>query len=86
MCKRFGVKAGFGEKHLGVGKLVDSGRLDTDVSEPCFGQDRADDDAVREAKMHAEGWIVRYVTDAQARNARALGNSVRALVSARQAA
>jgi very-short-patch-repair endonuclease len=51
-----------------------------------FGQDREDDDAVREAKMQAEGWIVRYVTGAQARNTRALGNSVRALVSARRTA
>ncbi len=36
--------------------------------------------------MQAEGWIVRYVTSAQARNAPELGRSVRALVSARQVA
>ena len=49
-----------------------------------FGDNREDDDAVREAKMQAQGWIVRYVTNAQARNPRSLGNSVRALVSARR--
>ena len=37
----------------------------------------------QKAKMQAEGWIVRYVTSAQARNATALNRSVRALVSAR---
>lgn len=51
-----------------------------------FGDNREDDDAVREAKMQAQGWIVRYVTNAQARNPRSLGNSVRALVSARKTA
>ncbi|MGZ4673597.1 MAG: hypothetical protein ACXV8K_13130 [Ilumatobacteraceae bacterium] len=51
-----------------------------------FGNDRESDDAVREAQMQAEGWIVRYVTNAQARNALALNRSVRALVSARQVA
>lgn len=49
-----------------------------------FGHDREDDDAAREAKMQAEGWIVRYVTSAQARNATGLNRSVRALVSARR--
>ena len=51
-----------------------------------FGDDREDDDAVREAKMQAEGWIVRYVTHAQARNLRSLGKSVRALISAQRTA
>ena len=51
-----------------------------------FGNDREDDDAGREAKMQAEGWIVRYVTNAQARNSQVLRRSVEALVSARRAA
>jgi very-short-patch-repair endonuclease len=50
-----------------------------------FGPDRENDDAVREANLQAEGWIVRYVTKAQARNQRALRSSLSALTRARAA-
>lgn len=49
-----------------------------------FGEARQERDASREADLHAEGWIVRYVTQAQARNGRALRASVMRLVRARQ--
>ncbi len=51
-----------------------------------FGSERENDDAVREANLQAEGWIVRYVTKAQARNQRALRLSLLALARARGAA
>lgn len=50
-----------------------------------FGPDREHHDAEREDALHAEGWIVRYVTRAQARDRRALRSSVEALVRARRA-
>ena len=50
-----------------------------------FGPDREDDDAVREADLQAQGWIVRYVTKAQARNQRGLRSSLLALARARVA-
>ncbi|MEY2444761.1 MAG: hypothetical protein QOE00_1341 [Ilumatobacteraceae bacterium] len=51
-----------------------------------FGPQSEDDDAGRESQLHAEGWIVRYVTHAQTRNRRALRSSLLALVHARRAA
>lgn len=51
-----------------------------------FGPDREDDDAVREANIQAEGWIVRYVTKVQTRNRRALQSSLIALARARRVA
>lgn len=51
-----------------------------------FGSERADHDSAREAVMQAEGWIVRYITAAQARNSRVLNRSIQALVAARRAA
>jgi very-short-patch-repair endonuclease len=42
-------------------------------------------DADREAALHAEGWIVRFVTDAQRRNPRLLRSSIEQLVRARHA-
>ena len=51
-----------------------------------FGPERAHHDSLREAQMQAEGWIVRYVTHAQARNSRVLGRSIQALVAARRPA
>lgn len=51
-----------------------------------FGPERQDHDSTREALLQAEGWIVRYVSRAQARNRRALHGSLLALVNARRAA
>jgi very-short-patch-repair endonuclease len=51
-----------------------------------FGPDCDDHDAEREAKIQAEGWIVRYVTNTQARNRPAIRASLQALVAARRAA
>jgi very-short-patch-repair endonuclease len=48
-----------------------------------FGNDAEEHDAAREANLNAHGWIVRYVTRAQARNQPALRASVMALVRAR---
>ena len=48
-----------------------------------FGQDQEHHDSTRETELQAEGWIVRYVTHAQARNRRALRASLLALVNAR---
>ena len=42
-------------------------------------------DADREAALHAEGWIVRFVTDAQRRRPGRLLESLMALVAARSA-
>ncbi|MEY2400669.1 MAG: hypothetical protein QOJ08_780 [Ilumatobacteraceae bacterium] len=51
-----------------------------------FGHDREEADAVREANVQAEGWIVRYVTKSQASRRSAVRSSVLALVQARCAA
>lgn len=51
-----------------------------------FGFDPPVLDADREAAMQAEGWIVRYVTDAQRRRPDRLRASLCALVTARSAA
>jgi G:T-mismatch repair DNA endonuclease (very short patch repair protein) len=51
-----------------------------------FGADARRSDAVREAALQAEGWIVRYVTDAEARNRASLRTSIQALRRARLAA
>ncbi|HEX2782224.1 MAG TPA: AbiEi antitoxin N-terminal domain-containing protein [Ilumatobacteraceae bacterium] len=51
-----------------------------------FGSDSENHDSDREERMTAEGWIVRYVTRAQASNARVLCSSIRALIKARQSA
>ena len=51
-----------------------------------FGQKREACDAAREADLQSQGWIVRYVTRAQARNRRALRSSLIALIKARQIA
>ncbi|MEX0847634.1 MAG: hypothetical protein WD023_07630 [Ilumatobacteraceae bacterium] len=48
-----------------------------------FGLHAEEHDAEREADLQAEGWIVRYITDAQRKNAGALSQSVRQLVAAR---
>jgi very-short-patch-repair endonuclease len=50
-----------------------------------FGPDRENHDAEREADLQAQGWIVRYVTKAQARNRRGLRSSLLALARARAA-
>jgi very-short-patch-repair endonuclease len=50
-----------------------------------FGDNAERSDAAREAALQAEGWIVRYVTHAQARNRAALRASVQALRRARAA-
>lgn len=49
-----------------------------------FGAERGDRDAGREAALQAEGWIVRYVTHSQARNAKTLRRSIEALIAARR--
>jgi very-short-patch-repair endonuclease len=49
-----------------------------------FGPTAESADAEREAALQAEGWIVRYVTNAQRRNATALAHSVRQLIDARR--
>jgi very-short-patch-repair endonuclease len=51
-----------------------------------FGPESEHDDSVREARLHAQGWIVRYVTHAETRNRRVLHSSLVALVNARRAA
>jgi very-short-patch-repair endonuclease len=48
-----------------------------------FGVAPENSDADREEEMHAEGWIVRFITKAQARRPVELGASLRALVAAR---
>ena len=48
-----------------------------------FGLDAPDADANREAALQNEDWIVRYVTDSQARSAAKLHASVAALIAAR---
>jgi very-short-patch-repair endonuclease len=49
-----------------------------------FGLTPEENDAEREAALQAEGWIVRYITNAQRKNAAALLRSVRQLVEARR--
>jgi very-short-patch-repair endonuclease len=51
-----------------------------------FASEREEHDSTREALLQEEGWLVRYITRAQARNRRALRSSVLALVKARRAA
>jgi very-short-patch-repair endonuclease len=51
-----------------------------------FGDDKENSDAAREAALQAEGWIVRYITHAQARNRAVLRASIQALGRARRAA
>ena len=51
-----------------------------------FGHDREDADSAREANVQAEGWIVRYVTQSQARRGSELRSSLLALIEARRAA
>jgi very-short-patch-repair endonuclease len=51
-----------------------------------FGPDRVESDAARETDLQSQGWIVRYVTKAQARDRRALRSSLMALARARSAA
>jgi very-short-patch-repair endonuclease len=48
-----------------------------------FGHRATESDADREAAMHAEGWIVRFVTDGQRRHPDELRRSLDALVAAR---
>jgi very-short-patch-repair endonuclease len=48
-----------------------------------FGIDHEESDAQREAELHAEGWIVRYITDAQRRDPVRLRTSILQLVDAR---
>jgi hypothetical protein len=48
-----------------------------------FGVDREISDAEREAEMQAEGWIVRFITKAEACRPADLGASLRGLVAAR---
>ena len=51
-----------------------------------FGPDHEDADADREARVQAEGWVIRYVTKSQARNRSELLSSIRALIAARRSA
>jgi very-short-patch-repair endonuclease len=51
-----------------------------------FGPDHDDADAIREANLQAEGWIVRYVTKSQACRRSAVRSSLLALMEARRAA
>lgn len=51
-----------------------------------FGLDAEDSDAAREAALHAEGWIVRFVTDRQRRDPAGLRRSISALITARSPA
>lgn len=48
-----------------------------------FGHETETSDARREAMLQAEGWIVRYVTDAAARNRSELKRSIMSLIRAR---
>jgi very-short-patch-repair endonuclease len=48
-----------------------------------FGRGAVSDDARREAALHAEGWIVRYVTARDLGEPKALLRSIVALVEAR---
>lgn len=48
-----------------------------------FGPGAEESDARREAELHADGWIVRFVTDAQRRHPEQVRDSLRRLVAAR---
>ena len=77
-------------------RAVDSSLVPTSQSPSCkiaieahsrrfhFGPAHENCDAERESKMQAEGWIVRYVTSAQARHAGTLRSSIEVLIAARR--
>ena len=50
-----------------------------------FGPQRESADAVREASLLAQGWLVRYVVDAECRQPNLLRTSIQAMIAARSA-
>jgi hypothetical protein len=75
---RFVARVDFAVPHLKIAVEAHSRRYH-------FGPRCEDADASREADLQAEGWIVRYVTKAQAANPSAVRSSLLALVEARRA-